>query len=87
MSTESILATLKVSRKTMSNGDLVEVSTVFPRENVSLVQVSIDHGDPNKVITFTAMSRTHQVGLLGIMQKVEDSEIRAFLRATLCSFL
>jgi hypothetical protein len=87
MSVESIKATLKVSQKTMGNGDLVEVSTVFLRENVSVVQVSIDHGDPNKVITFTAMSRTHQVGLLGIMQKVEDSEIKAFLRATLCSFL
>lgn len=71
----------------MSNGNLVEVSTVFLRENVSVAQVSIDHGDPNKVISFVAMSRTRQVGLLGIMQKIEDSEIKAFLRATLCSFL
>lgn len=84
---QNILKTLKANRKVISDGSVITVLSSYPSEGVSYVQVSIDRKGSDFVEGITAVSDSHQKGLLGIMQKIEDSEIKAFLRATLCSFL
>lgn len=84
---KNILKTLKANRKVISDGSVITVLSSYPHEGVSYVQVSIDRKDLDFVEGITAVSDSHQKGLLGLIRKVEDAEIKAFLRSVLCDLL